>query len=147
MKEHCVLTPHLNCHLTDGFNERWHLKVANRAAYLCNDDFSFVIFADLIDTAFDFICNMWDQLHGLTEVIPSPLFCNHFAIDRTRSKVGILIQIDAEKPFIVPYIKIRFCAIMGDENLAMLEWVHHACIYIEIWVNLDNNHLKPAVDE
>ena len=147
MEKHRILTSDLNCYLTDGFDERRHLKVANCSTYLRDDDFGFVVLPNLVDTAFDFISNVWNQLHGLSKVVPSPLFCDHFTVDGTRSKVGMFIQIDAEKPFIVSYIKIGFCAIMGDKNLAMLEWVHHTCIYIEIRVDLDDDYLKPAVDE
>jgi hypothetical protein len=34
-------------------------------------------------------------------------------------------------------VEVGFCAIIRDENFAVLEWRHGSRIYVYIWVELD----------
>ncbi len=47
----------------------------------------------------------------------------------------------------MPEVEVRFCAIVGHKNFAMLVWVHGSRIDVDVRVELHGRHRQPAISE
>ena len=56
-------------------------------------------------------------------------------------------QVDIEEALIVTDVEIGLGAIVGDEDLAVLERVHRSGIDVEVWVQLLHGDAEPASDQ
>ena len=142
-----MFASHFYRHLSDCLHERWHLEIADGAAYLRDDDVRIGIRAELINATFNLIGDMRDKLHRFAEIIAAPLLRDNLAIHGAGGEVGVPIQIDAEEAFIGADIQVCFGTIMCDEHFTVLERVHHAGIDVEVRIYFDYHHFKSLVDE
>jgi hypothetical protein len=54
------------------------------------------------------------------------------------------VQIDVEEPFVVPDVEVGLGAVVGDEDLAVLERVHRPGVDVEVGVELLHRHPQPT---
>ena len=121
--------------LADGLQERHDLDVADRAADLDDDDVDAVA-AEATDPFFDLVGDVRNYLHGLAEVVAATLLCDHRRIDLSRRRVRVLVEVLVDESLVVPEVEIRLTAVLGDEDLAVLERVHGAWVDVDVGVEL-----------
>src|SRR6476660_7006375 len=108
--------------LTDGLEEWKRLDIANRAANLDDDDVA--LRCESLHRRFNLVGNMRNHLHRRTEVLSATLLGDHTQVNATRRDVVCLRQRSIDESLIVPEIEIRFGAVVGDEDFAVLERRH-----------------------
>jgi hypothetical protein len=57
------------------------------------------------------------------------------------------VQVDVEEALVVADVEVGLGAVLGDEDLTVLERVHRARVDVEIGVELLHRHLQPARPE
>ena len=88
---------------------------------------------------FDLVRNVRNHLYGRAQVITAPLFSDNRFVDSTRCEVAVTTAFGGpHKSLVVSEIEIGLCAIVRDENLAMLKRAHRAGIHVDIRIQLDH---------
>ena len=87
---------------------------------------------------------MRDHLDGVAEVLPPPLLGDHRRVNLASSDVGYATEIAIQEPLVVPDVQVGLSAVVGDENLTVLERVHRPGVDIEIGVQFLHRHPQPA---
>ena len=64
MDKHCVFMPELGISLTDCLKKRKALDISDRSADFGDDNVGIACFSETVDTVFDFIGNMGDNLNS-----------------------------------------------------------------------------------
>ena len=82
----------------------------------------------------DLIGNVWNDLHGFTQILTASLLPNHRLIDLTGGEVIALAHLGAHKTFVVSKIEIGLGAVFGHKDLAMLKRTHGSRVYIDVGV-------------
>ena len=82
--------------------------------------------------ALDLVGDVRDDLHGVAEVLAAALLGDHRRVDLAGGDVRRLAQVDVEEPLVVPDVEVGLGAVVGHEDLAVLERVHRAGIDVEI---------------
>ena len=90
--------------------------------------------------ALDLVGDVRDDLHGVAEVLAAALLGDHRGVDLAGGDVGGLRQVDVEEALVVPDVEVGLGAVVGDEDLAVLERVHRARIHVEVRVELLHHH-------
>ena len=88
---------------------------------------------------------MGDNLYGGPQIFPLSFFIDHRLVDFACRHVGGFGQIFVNETFIVSQIEIRFRAIIGDKDFAVLVRTHGTGIYIDIRVKFLNGNFVPPV--
>ena len=128
-----VVAPSVLAVLADRFQEREDLDVAHGAADL-GDDHIDVFGCHGVDATLDFVGDVRDDLHGLAEVVATPLGGQNGLVDGTSGGVGTSRQILVDESFVVPEIEVGFASIVGDEHLTVLVRVHRAGVDVDVRV-------------
>ena len=68
-------------------------------------------------------------------------------MDLASREVGVLVKTLIDESLVVAKDEDGFCAVIGDEDLTMLEWGHGAWVDIDIWVKLLGDDLETALLE
>ena len=135
VQEEHVLPADVVAHLPGGLQERQRLDVADRAADLVDDDVD-VGPAHPDHQVLDLVGDVRDDLHGVAQVVPAPLLGDHRRIDLAGGDVGVRGEVHVEEALVVPDVQIGLRAVLGDEDLAVLERVHGAGIHVQVRVQL-----------
>lgn len=72
MDDHTVFSPELIAELSDRFDKVESLDISDSTSYFYDSDIS--ICSEYFDFFFDFICDMGNDLYGLTQIISSSFF-------------------------------------------------------------------------
>ena len=105
--------------LADRLKKRQAFDIAHGAADFAQHKID-LVFANMQEV-FDFVGYMRDDLNGLAEIIAAAFFFQHVGIDPPR-RDGIRIACwHTRKAFVVAKVQIGFCAVIGDEDLAVLK--------------------------
>jgi len=121
-------------HLADGFKEGQRLDIAYGAADF--DDGHIAIGRDLAHGVFDLVGDVRNDLHGLAEIVAAALLGDDLLVDAAGGEVVVAGEARVGKALIMPEVEVGFGAIIGDEDLAMLERRHGSGINVEIGVEL-----------
>jgi hypothetical protein len=132
--EHRAFPAELLAHLPDGFEKGQGLNVTDGAADF--DDGYVGVRSHLAHGGFDFVGDVGDDLHRLSQVISTALFRNNLFVDAPRGPIVIAGKFGVGEAFVVAEIEIGFGAIVGDENFAVLKGRHGARIDVEIRIEL-----------
>ena len=73
MNENGVFAAHIMLKLSDGFQKGLAFNIAYCAAHLNDGDMRFILCIAAVETAFDFVCDMRDNLHSTSAVIAPAL--------------------------------------------------------------------------
>ena len=114
-----VLATHVRAELTNRFQEGERLDITDRAADL--RDHHVVVRGEPADRALDLVGDVRDDLHGGTEVVAASFLRDHRLIDTPGGDVVRLGERLVDEALVVSEIQIGLGAVIGDENLSMLE--------------------------
>ena len=90
----------------------------------------------LPDAGLDLVGDVRDDLDGVAEVLPAPLLGDDRGVDLAGGDVGRAVQVGVEEPLVVADVEVGLGAVVGDEDLAVLERVHRAGVDVEVGVEL-----------
>ena len=129
-----VLAAEFLTHLPDRLNKRQRFNIAYRAADLHNDEIN--ILRHLFHGVLDLVCDVRNHLHRLAEIITAALFGDDVFVDTAGGPVVIAAQAAVGETLVVPQVEVGLGAIVGNENLAVLERRHGSGIDVEVWIKL-----------
>ena len=137
-----VVASQVLAHLADGFEEGQRLDVADGAADL--DDGDIAVGSDLAHGVLDLVGDVGNHLDGLAQVVAAALLGDDLLINPPGGEVVVAGQFGVGKAFVVAEIEVGFGAVVGDEDLAVLERRHGAGIDVEVGVELHQVDLDAA---
>ena len=97
--------------------------------------------------ALDLVGDVRDDLHGVAEVLAAALARDDLRVDLAGGDVGRLVEVDVEESLVVADVEVGLGAVVGDEDLAVLERVHRARIDVQIRVELLHDDPQSARGE
>ena len=139
-----VVTALLQTHLTDGLEEGLALDVAGGAADLGNDHIGLGGRGQIVDIALDLVGDVGDDLDGLAEVSALTLLVQHVPVHLAGGQVRVLVQVLVDEAFVMAEVEVGLSAVVGDEDLAVLQGTHGARVHVHIGVQLLAGHLQAA---
>jgi hypothetical protein len=77
---------------------------------------------------------VWDNLNSATQVFSPALFANHRGIDLSGGHIICLAGGFIGKTLVVAEVEVGFCAIIGNEDFAMLVGRHGTGVHIDVGV-------------
>jgi hypothetical protein len=92
----------------------------------------------------DLVGDVRDDLHGLAEVLAAPLLLDHRLVDLAGGEVVALAHLGAGEALVVAEVEVGLGAVLGDEDLAVLERAHRAGIDVDVGVELEVGDLDAA---
>ena len=148
-KKH-VVAADLVADLADGLQERQRLDVADRAADL-GDDHVDVGTRHAPDAVLDLVGDVRDDLHGVAEVLAAALLGDDVGVDLAGGDVRRAVQLGVEEALVVADVEVGLGAVVGDEDLTVLERVHRPGVDVEVGVELLHGdpqaaHLEQAAE-
>jgi len=132
MDENCIFSADFMLELPNGFQKRLTFNVTNRSPHFNNGNSGFFICKVPVKPAFDFVCNMGNDLYSPSTVITTAFFLQDGPVDLSGSYIGVFIETFINKTFIVSQIQVSFRTIIGYEYFAVLYWIHCPGVYIDI---------------
>ena len=130
--------------LAGSFDERLGLDVADRAADLGDDDVGVRLGSNAAQTFLDSLGHMRDDLHGSAEEVAAALARDKRLVDGTLREVGLARKGLVDEALVMAQVEVAFVAVVGNEDLAMLERAHGARIDVQVRVHLLHGHLVAA---
>ena len=119
------------------------LDVADRAADLDDDHVGVGAGRRLADARLDLVGDVRDHLHGRAEEVAAPLALDDRVVDRAGGHVGDPGQALVGEALVVPEVEVGLGAVLGHEDLAVLERAHGAGVHVEVGVALLQRHPDP----
>ena len=132
---------HVEAELPDRLEEGQRLDVAHGAADLHDGDVAVVGRID--DARFDLVGDVRDHLHGLAQVLAAALLLDDRIVDLARGEVVLRGQGRRGEPLVVAQVQVGLGAVVGDEDLAVLERAHGAGVHVDVGIQLDIGDLEP----
>ena len=134
--------------LARGLEEGLGLDVADGAADLgdhdVRDDALGVGRLHREDAGLDLIGDVRDDLHRVAQVFAAALLGDDRRVHLARGDVGDAREVPVEEPLVVADVEVGLGAVLGDEDLAVLERVHGARIHVEVRIELLHGDAQPA---
>ena len=90
---------------------------------------------------------MRDDLNGFAEVVAAALLGDDLLVEAAGGPVVIARKFGVGEALVVAEVKVGLGAVVGDENLAVLEGRHGARIDVEVGVELHDVDLEAAALE
>ena len=134
--EDAVLAAAVLLELADGFEERQALDVADGAADLGDDDVDVLGLGDQVDARLDLVGDVRDDLHGAAEVVAAALLADDLVVDRAGGDVAAARSVGVGEALVVAEVEVGLGAVVGDEDLAVLERAHRARVDVDVRVEL-----------
>ena len=100
--------------------------------------------AERADAVLDLVGDVRDDLDGVAEVLAAPLLGDDGAVDLAGRDVGAAVQVLVEEALVVADVEVGLGAVVGDEDLAVLERVHRPGVDVEVRVELLHRHPQAA---
>ena len=139
-----VLGAGLATELADRLEERQRLDVADRTADLADHDVAVGLLGRAADSLLDLVGDVRDDLHGLAEVVALPLLAQDAVPDAALGVVRVPQQVLVEEALVVSDVEVGLGAVLGDEDLAVLERAHRARVDVQVRVELLDVDLQAA---
>ena len=92
----------------------------------------------------DLVGDVRDDLDGVAEVLAAALLGDDLVVDLTGRHVGRAVQVDVEEALVVTDVEVGLGAVVGDEDLTVLERVHRPRVDVEVGVELLHRHAQAA---
>ena len=154
VQEEHVVAAHVVAHLAGRLEERQRLDVADGAADLGDDDVRRVGPRDAGAAGrlrphplLDLVGDVRDDLDGVAEVLPAPLLGDDLVVDLPGRDVRPAHEVAVEEPLVVADVEVGLRAVVGHEDLAVLERVHRARIHVQIGIELLHRDPQAASPE
>jgi hypothetical protein len=145
VNEDRVVAADLLAELPDGLEERERLDVADGAADL--DDHHIVVGGDPLHRRLDLVRDVRNDLHGGAEELAAALLRDDVQINPAGGDVVELGERAIDEPLVVAEVEIGLRAVVGDEDLAVLERRHRSRVDVEIRVELEHRDAQTAFGE
>ena len=139
-----VLGPDLAPELPDRLEERERLDVADRAADLGDDDVGRRRLGRALDPRLDLVRDVRDHLHRGAEELALPLLAQHRLPDRAGAVARVPRHVLVDEALVVADVEVGLGAVLGDEDLAVLERAHRARVDVQVRVELLRLHPQAA---
>ena len=114
-----VIARQIAAELANSLEERQPLDVAHRAADLAQNEIEPVIAVP--DEILDRVGDVGNDLNGGAELVAAPFLEQDFLIDAPGGDVIAAGRGPPSEALVMPKIEIGFGAVIGDEDLAVLE--------------------------
>ena len=95
----------------------------------------------------DLVGDVRDDLHRVAEVLAAALARDDLRVDLAGGDVRRLAEVDVEEALVVPDVEVGLGAVVGHEDLAVLERVHRSRVDVEVGVELLHHDAQPACGE
>jgi hypothetical protein len=92
----------------------------------------------------DLVGDVRDHLDRVAEVLTAALLGDDLAVDLAGRDVGRAVQVAVEEALVVADVEVGLGAVLGHEDLAVLERVHGARIDVEVRVQLLHRDAQAA---
>ena len=139
---------HLPLHLADGLHERGTLDVADRAAYLGDDEVVVVFLSEQLDVALDLVGDVWHHLDGLAQIVAAALLVDDSLIDTPSGERVGLRRLNAGEALVVAQVEVGLHTVDGDIAFAMFVGVERTGVDVDVGVELlDGDVVAPGLQE
>ena len=144
---HNIFTSLVGNYLSYGLKERRTFNIAHGAAYLGDHHVNggLVDVGGSVDPFLYLIGYMGDHLYRSAQVISSALLGDNAPVNLAGGNVAVDRKVFVNESFVVTQIQVRFRAVVGDKDLAVLIGAHCAGVYVKIGVELLNGDLIASV--
>jgi len=142
-----VVRAQLQGQLAHGLQEGQGLDVAHRAADLADGHVHGVRRADAgaaLDELLDLARDMRDDLHRLAQIVAAAFFLEHALVDAAGGEVVGLLHARFDETLVMAQVQVGLGAVVGHEDLTMLEGRHGARIHVDVRVELDEGDFETA---
>ena len=132
--------PQAQTELAHRFQERQGLDITHGAANFHNRHVHCVRLAKAspaFDVLLDFVGDVRNNLNRFAQVVATAFFFQHGLVDAAGGEVVGPAHPGGDETLVVAEVKVSFCAIIGDEDFAMLERRHRARINVDVRIELD----------
>ena len=134
--EHRPLRPEVGVELADRLEEGQRLDVADRAADLGDHEVDRLRLGDDQDPLLDLVGDVRDHLHGGAEVVAAALALDHRVVDGAGGDVGGARGVLVGEALVVAEVEVGLGAVLGDEDLAVLERAHRPRVDVDVGIEL-----------
>ncbi len=129
-----------NCRIA---SSEWQtFDVADGTTYFDEDNVDAVI--DIEYPSFYLVRYVGDNLDCSTQIFAPALLRDNRIVDLTGGEIASFRHGRIGKPLIVAEVKIRFGAVFGHKDLAMLKWVHRTGVDVNIRVELLEHDIETS---
>ena len=143
MAKNCILMSNFMLELSYCLKERLAFNITNSSTYFNNSNLHIVRRVITIESALDFVSNVWNNLNCSSAKISTAFFLKNCPVYFTSCHIRILIKAFVNESFIVSKVKICLCSIISYKYFTMLYWVHCSWININVWVKLLHCNFEP----
>ena len=102
---------------------------------------------DLAHGVLDLVGDVGDDLDGLAEVVAAAFLGDDLLVDAAGGEVVVAGELGVGEALVVAEVEVGLGAVVGDEDLAVLEGRHGAGVDVEVGVKLHEVDLEPACFE
>jgi hypothetical protein len=95
-------------------------------------------------SVFDLVGDVRDHLHRLAEVVAAALLGDDLLVDAAGGQVVVAAELRVRETLVMAEVEVGLGAIVGHEDLAVLERAHRARIDVQVGVKLHQVDLQPA---
>ena len=99
---------------------------------------------DRADARLDLVRDVRDHLDGRAEVLALALLAEHAVPDRAGGVVRGAREVLVDEALVVADVEVGLGAVLGDEDLAVLERAHRPRVDVQVRVELLHLHLQAA---
>src|SRR6202008_1056228 len=96
------------------------------------------------DARLDLVGDVRDHLYGRAEEVALPLLAEDGVPDRTRAVARATEEVLVDEALVVTDVEVGLRAVLGHEDLAVLERAHRPRVDVQVRVELLHLHLEPA---
>src|SRR5439155_7852261 len=108
--------------------ERQRLDVAHGAADFHDSDVDVLGYA--MNGGFDFVGDVRNHLNGFAQIIPAPLLLNNRFVNAAGRQIVFSAELGVGIALVMTEVQVRFRAVVGDIDLAVLVRAHRSRIDI-----------------
>src|SRR4051794_20850938 len=145
--EHAAVTALVDLELAQSLEERQRLDVADGAADLGDDELHVLRVSDELDAALDLVGDVRNHLDGVAQIVAAALAADDRVVDRAGGDVRAARGVHVGEALVVAQVEVGLGAVLGDEDLAVLERRHRARVDIDVRVELLERDLVTTGDE
>ena len=140
VQEEDVIPTDVMAHLAGRLQERQGLDIADGAADLGDHHIRRLAigirFGHRPDPVLDLVRDVRDDLDGVAEVLTAALPGDHPRVHLPGRDIRLGGQVAVQEALVVPDVQVGLGAVLGDEDLAVLERVHRPGIDVDVRVEL-----------
>ena len=133
--------------LAQRLEERQRLDVADRAADLGDHEVHVLRLGHEPDPVLDLVGDVRDHLHGAAEVVAAALAPDHRVVDRAGGDVRAARGVGVGEALVVAEVEVGLRAVLGHEDLAVLERAHRARVHVDVRIELLEGDAEAARDQ